>query len=455
MGSAACRAIVTLAVIAMVAACGPSQPTPSPSPPSVRLPSATVPRPTPTRAPLAVDHEGPLASSGSIVVVAYDGSLWLVSADGAPALLATADEAAFFMPAWSPDATRVAALRFAQTERSILVYDAGAPATEPVEIFRSAEIAPFYLSWTPDGARVAFLADEAGTLSLRIAPANGRAPVDGSGPGATVRIGNPFYFDWVQPDRILAHVGAGPESLLGEIGMDGEPVAPGLGSAGDFRSPVVSPDRSSVGFVRAIDGDATEVVVAARDGSSSWAMPVVGTAAVAFDPTGTALASVGAIDPADVFATVPQGPLRLIDRESGEVRTILDGAVLGFWWSPDGRTIAALRLQPKQTPADSSGALPSPTGPTQELRLLMVDVATGEIGAQHLVLPGQLFIDQVLSYFDQYALSHHLWAPDSSSFLMPVRTAAGRTEIGVYYRNGDPPATIRGVIAFWSPATPG
>ena len=36
------------------------------------------------------------------------------------------------------------------------------------------------------------------------------------------------------------------------------------------------------------------------------------------------------------------------------------------------------------------------------------------------VVPGATFVNDVLAYFDQYALSHRLWAPDSSSFLLPA-----------------------------------
>ena len=65
--------------------------------------------------------------------------------------------------------------------------------------------------------------------------------------------------------------------------------------------------------------------------------------------------------------------------------------------------------------------------------------------------PGQLFIDQLLTYFDQYALSHDLWSPDSRSFLLPVRDAVGRTQVAVMSRDGGEPTLLPGQIAFWSP----
>ena len=68
---------------------------------------------------------------------------------------------------------------------------------------------PFYLSWRPDSKMVSFLAQETDGLSLRIAPVDASAPLDGSGPDAIIRTGNPFYFDWIGSDRLLAHIGSG------------------------------------------------------------------------------------------------------------------------------------------------------------------------------------------------------------------------------------------------------
>ncbi|HEY7737224.1 MAG TPA: hypothetical protein VH813_10555 [Candidatus Limnocylindrales bacterium] len=459
MGSVAVRAIVTVGVLIAVTACGPTQPSPSASasPSIVVAPSATVsapPTPGRTSSPAVVHHAGPLATAGSVVVLGSDGSLSLVDAAGDSVLVASAEEGTFFLPAWSPDGSKIAAVRFGSEERRILVFDALAPTADPVEIFRSSVVGPFYLSWTPDGRSVSFLADEAGSLSLRIAPADGSAPLDGTGPGATIRTGSPLYFDWIEPDRLLAHVGIGPDALLGEIGIDGAPSSPALASAGEFRSAVVSPDQRFVGYVRA-RGGTSEIVVSARDRSTEHAIPVFGLAAVAFDPTSDTLASIGPAERASEPIGIPAGPLRLLDAESGRALTLLDGSVLSFWWSPDGKTIAALRLQPVGGAAASASPPPSPSAPRQEVRLLFVDVASGDVGAQVVVQPGRLFIEQLLSYFDQYALSHELWAPDSSSILIPIVNGDGTTSIAVTYRNGDPPATIEGAIAFWSPSATG
>jgi len=366
-----------------------------------------------------------LAGTGSVAIVGADGSLSLVDATGRPSALSPATDASLGFPAWSPDGSRIA-------------------------------VDPFYLSWTPDD-RVSFLADDPEGQSLRVAPADGSAPLDGTGPGATIRSGHPFYFDWIERDRVLVHVGTGTDAFLGEIGLDGTPVSPALKAPGDFRSAVVSHDRSFVGYVRASTDPSADIVVAARDSSSEHTMPVFGTAAVAFDPVGDTIASIGPTRPADARFTIPIGPLRLLDPASGKARTLVDGSVVSFWWSPDGMTIAALRVQPVATTASltsstaASSAVPSPTPGATEIRLMFVDVVSGEIRSQSVVQPGQLFIDQFMTYFDQYALSHRLWAPDGSSFLLPVVDRGGATRVEVAFPNGDPPVMIDGVIGFWSP----
>jgi TolB protein len=337
------------------------------------------------------------------------------------------------------------------TKAAVVVFDAqtgGAEkATDPTVIFEKPDASPFYLYWTPDGRSVSFLATENEVLSLRLAPADGSAPVDGSSEGSIVGSGNPFYYDWLGGDRLFAHIGTGAEAFIGEVGLDGE-VGEALDRPGDFRSAVVSPDHASIAFVRGVIGGPGEVVVSGRDGSNEHSMTVFGQTALAFDPNSSTVGSIAASDPGDM-AGFPLGPLRLIDVPSGDVRTLLDGAVASLWWSPDGRTIAALRVQPRIGSATPSG---EPAEAANEIRLIFVDVASGRTLSQPVVRPAERFVTGVLAYFDQYALSHRLWAPDSSAFLMPEIGEDGRTRVTIRHPDGAAdPILLDGVIAFWSP----
>ena len=251
---------------------------------------------------------------------------------------------------------------------------------------------------------------------------------------------------------MLAHIGTGSEAFLGEIGLDGTPQGHAFTASGDFRSAIASPDHQSIAFVRGTVGGKGEVVVTDRDGSREHTMPVYGQTALIFDPSGGSVASIAA-STADGVASFPLGPLKLIDTSSGEVRTLLDGMVVSFWWSPDGKTIAALRVQPSVEPASPSAG-PSP-GPSQEpatdVRLIFVDVATGKTLSEPIVRPTGRFVGSLLAYFDQYALSHRLWAPDSASILLPELDASDAPHVVVRYVDGSDPIVLDGEMAFWSP----
>lgn len=423
--------------------------------------------PEPSRVPV------PPTSPGLIAVVDDNGALSTMDDGGGSRVDYPAPGIFFGFPAWSPDGSRIAVTGEGPTDTAIYVYTvprggAGGPAAggKPVVIYRSADRPPFYLYWTPDGRAVAFLATEATDISLRIAPADGSAPLDGSGPAAIIRQGAPLYYDWIDAKRLLLHVGSGSEAFVGEVGLDGKAIQPALPGTGIFRSAIASGDRRYVAYVRSRTAGSSQVVVAARKGSTSHEMPVFGVAAFVFDPTGDTLASIGALAPVDPAVTVPIGPLRLIDPASGAVRTLLDGSVVGFFWSPDGKTIAALSLaQPGDDQVTAgrgvilAGAVaPGPSGgqaaqaPGTVVRLTFVDVATGSARPEQVVRLADHFVNQLLPYFDQYALSHRLWSPDSASILLPLVDASGRDQVVVVPADGaDPRSVADGDKGFWSP----
>jgi TolB protein len=417
---------------------------------------STALRRTPRPAATPKVSAGPaLGTDAPVIVLGTDATLSLVEPSGRRTTFTTSEDGTYTFPAWSPDGTRIAAIRYA-SDNAIELYDladltSGAPIG-PTDLFRSTSTGPFYLSWSPTGASVGYLADQSGTLSLRLAKADGSSPLDGTGPGTTVGTGNPFYFDWIDDERLFAHVGSDTSALLGEIGLDGTLTGPGYASPGSFRSGVVSHDGRYVGYVRTEASGASEVVVAARDGSSEHDVPLRGFGAVSFDPTGDTAATIGPTEPGRESLAIPVGPVRLIDPIADTDRELLDGTVVGFWWSPDGRTIAAIRVQPAGGVSTTASPAPSASPPPNEVRLLFLDVRSGDIRSQQVIDPGQLFIDQFLTYFDQYALSHHLWSPDSTAFLVPT-DVDGATKIAVTHPNGDEPIYLDGQAAFFSPVT--
>jgi TolB protein len=376
----------------------------------------------------------------------------IVDAGGRSVPVPAKGTGAFGFPTWAPDGTKIAAARTMDDGVALVVIDAKGVAAgrkvQPKVVFEKAGVEPFYLFWSPDSKMISFLASAGDVLTLRIATADGSAPIDGSGPGSVVRSGNPFYYDWLADDRLFAHIGIGADSFLGELGLDGKPSHKIDGPA-DFRSAVVSHDRRSIAFARTTTGIANEIVVASRDGSHEERLSVLGPTAIAFDPSGDELATIGAED-ISTLTTFPLGPLRLMNR-SGVQRKLLDGAVVAFWWSPDGKTIAAIRVIPAGAQPSAMPFGPSPTPTPAEVHLVFIDVATGQVRSDPIIHPATDFVNAIIEYFDQYALSHRMWAPDGESLLMPEFDEDGFTHLVVRYVDGREPVTLDGAIGFWSP----
>ena len=329
------------------------------------------------------------------------------------------------------------------------------PQPIPLIVYRSADRPPFYLYWSPDGRALTFLTTEPDGLALRLAPA------DASAPAAIIRDGAPMYWSWADPTRLLVHSGGqGIAGFFGEVDPDGVATEPAAILAGAFRAPAVSSDGRLRAFVGAGDGTRQPIVLESRDRTDSQQVDVFGTAAVEFGTGSNDLAFVAPAEPGR-DAGLPVGPLRLMDAASGQVRTLLGGTVLAFFWSPDGKTIAAIGVPaPGDDKVASTGrmALVSTTSgqaaavPAVKLRLSFVNVEKGVIRSQSSFAVSDVFVDQVLPFFDQYALSHRLWSPDSASFAIPIVAPDGSDQVMIVQADGSGARAVAlGVAGFWSP----
>jgi WD40 repeat protein len=411
----------------------------------------------------ADDHPARLA------VVDADGRLSTMDGLGGSRVTYDVPGTVFRFPAWSPDGSRIAAV--GQTEDGTGVYvfstegGAGDPPA-PTAIYSSKDQPPFYLYWTPDSRQLTFLTTESVGLALRVAPA------DASGRDSIVHQGAPMYWTWLDAANLEVHAGSGPEGLVGELGLDGGPVANRVASPGVFRAPAVTRDGRYRSFVlaRTDSGSGSapaNLVVAARDGSASHEIPIFGIPAFGFDPTGTALAFIAADEPSDGVPALPVGPLRIVDAVSGSLRTMLDASVVAFFWAPDGRTIASLRLEAPggiEARSRTGGRLASteqaarPPGADLAqaggfaLHLDFTDVASGARRSERTVRVSELFVTQLLPYFDQYALSHRLWSPASTSVVLPLVDGGGETGLYVILVDGSEPSRVAdAAMGFWSP----
>jgi TolB protein len=127
---------------------------------------------------------------------------------------------------------------------------------------------------------------------------------------------------------------------------------------------------------------------------------------------------------------------------------LLDGFVLAFFWSPDGGTIAALRV----IGPGGDGVAEAAASLGITLQLVFVDVVTGTTRSERSVELVELYARQFLPYFDQYALSHRIWAPDSAAIALPLIGDDGIARLYVVPADGsDPRAIAEGVFGVWGP----
>lgn len=388
----------------------------------------------------------PVRHTNRIAFVDDAGGLNAIGADGSNRQAYEIAGAAFLFPAWSPDGTHIAAIGGDPSSGAIYILDdasqaaAASAAPEPVVAYGRSSESPIYLYWSPDGRRIAFITSEPDGLALQT------VVTDGSALPIVVRRGQPMYWAWVDDAHLLVHSGGdAQDAFVGEVGLDASPATPIGGAIGQFQAPGISSSGDYRAYVVATS-DAARVVVEARRGSTRVEAAVVGASALGWSPAGDQLAFTA---PAQSIG-LPVGSLRLIDAPSGSTRTLLDGLVVAYFWSPDARTIAALHIV--VAGGETAAAAPIAPAVAASLRLSFVDVATGAIRSERAVVLPNLVLSQFLPFFDQYALSHRLWSPASDAIVLPLVDSTGQSHITILPADGSEPRRLAdGVAAFWSP----
>lgn len=331
-----------------------------------------------------------------LVIVDEQGRVVTTAPDGSDSQVISIEEDVAFQPIWSPDGTKVAYASLA--DEGVTVAD-----LEPSDrIHVATEIGPFYMYWSPDGGRIAALRNTESGIALEMVTVGADELTT-----TIVDSGSPYYFSWSpDSDELVVHAGTDRFDFLDTSGNTTPiDVSPGL---------FLAPHWIDQGIVtsRAHDG-VSELVLVSDDGGVQIIAEHPGAVTFAGDPSGHRIAvqPVGGgeqgelIDVARRTGPVLDEPLanaqlQVVDLEAGSATTVTDEPVVAFFWSPDGTRLLVLDLETRG-------------------RLTWSVWSDGDLVEGPTFVPGSTWTETFLPFYDQYARSMTLWAPDSRAFAFP------------------------------------
>ena len=354
---------------------------------------------------------------------------------------APGDAMRFSMPAWSPDGSSLL-VHGTKTRGEAVIGPSGVYRVDPerpgivTPVHVEKRRSPIYSLWNPTSSRAAILLGERAGLTLGVVEI-GTVGIREIGKG------RPHYFAWSGDGRKLAiHVGgssranASARLWLRDLGKD-EGTATSERPAG-FRSPGWDPSGERfvyAAFPEQVGG--AHIYVARPDGADPLDLGPVGSPLIlCWAPTEPVIAFAEALPMGGLFSGI-----QLVHATDGRREPLYAGAVGAFFWSPDGSRILVA------APDFESG----------DFRWLVVDRESTDVKEVARFHPSP-DLQAMFLHFDQYAMSHRFWAPDSKQFTFasfPVRSD-GRVPLRSEVRVIDVEQMTDRVItdgrsAFWAP----
>ena len=350
-----------------------------------------------------VEPPGP----GRLAIVDETGDVALIDRDGANRVEVTEDAgpgSIYFQPTWAPDAQRLAFSRAGSETSEVVIYDVDAATDERIETPNPA----FYFSWSRESERVAYLANAADGAGLEL------SIVDATGEEVRRDRGQPYYFSWGEAGAMVVHVGT---DRIGIVDPDGTEGGEAWGTPGAFRAP----DWTDSGVLYIERGNDVGRLVLVRDGGEPRVMAqIAGGATFTASPSGdriaiqtvdssqagefAANATLAVAGPGAQDATLlPANRIVVLDVETLEWTRVGTDPVLSFWWSPDGDRLLVL-------------GVPDPSRPRVAWQVWSEEAGLSE---PLVFTPGPDLLRDVVPFFDQYAQSVSLWAPDGTAFAFP------------------------------------
>ncbi len=383
-----------------------------------------------------------------IVYVDSQGQIRTIDPDGLNEVTITPEEGLFAWPSWSPDSTRIsfsALVRKPDGQAALEIYVAEGGAAKPQLAYANepgttviAQGVPHYSLWSPDGRRIAFIASTPDALTLFMDDRRTLA-----GPEEVLRSA-PLWMAWSSNSRYLL-VHGGIDHFLVDT-EDGNAVTVLSVRSDGYRVPAWRPSAEEMTFIMRGSNGAYSLQVDPIDSNEPTLIQQTPPgSAFLWSPDGSFL---GVARPAVLGSTV-HSRLDLISADGAAQGFDMPGGLLAFFWAPDGSKLAYVRLTDLTR---TSGVL----------QWVVLDVISGVRRPLVEFIPSfeQLTMFQ---FFDQYAYSHSIWSPDSSSIVFAGRlwTRAIMASLGqqlapqIYVVDvdgvGEAKTIAEGVQGFWSP----
>ncbi len=393
-----------------------------------------------------------------IALINSERQVETVNPDGSERRVLTDGESRYLLPTWAPDGNKIAAVGSSEAAGSIVfITDDPQKATVSKRVFRSLGT-PIYLYWSPDSQQISFLANNpsVGDLELHLTSPNG------SHASRRVATGSPFYWNWsADSQSMLVHFGnpfgaAENGSNLFMLGLAENEKSTPILAPGFFQAPGISANGRFWAYSQLQGGGNSWLVVDDRQTTNQLKKRHAGSTAFSWSPVANKLAFISG----EIDQSHPWGALRLMDVDTGQVDVLSSDHVLAFFWSPDGQKIAFISSQSNDQNRIVNAAAPiqkqskslskTIAQPSPLFKVSVVDVETGSGLLLAELSPTYLFLAQFLPFFDQYALSHRLWSPDSHALLMPIVEGLEEKIVVIDVGNGRQREIGAGSIAFWS-----
>lgn len=307
----------------------------------------------------------------------------------------------FMWPSWSPNGEQITVSASSQRQEEPKLELWRVPLSEgPAEVvFQNPRdgrqmIAPglaHYVNWAPSGRAVAVVGNVGTGLAINLVAASGqgtpRRLVDGA----------PMFFSWAPDGRaILVHRAA--QLILFDLTSSSEGPLQIQRVRPSFRSPGWSSDGASLYFAKPRPGGGAILVRAKRADAASGSehdelMELTGPASFAVSPSDERLA-VLTLGPGDSEGR----KLTILDPETAAQAPIIDRAMNGVFWAPDGRSLFAFEPQPSSTMIGLTRYDLDPNGEFAGSTRLARFQPSAEFAT-------------MLNFYDQFAHSHQIVSP--------------------------------------------